>query len=190
MVTALSDGMKAGDVRLTRFAEADREPLRSACAQDRDIWTIYPHSMLGDHFDPELDKRIAQEYWVVFTIRRAGEVVGTTCYIAVDPANRTLEIGGTYHVPVERGSGLNRTVKHLMLDRAFTSGFDRVQFNIDTRNGRSMRAAEKIGAVREGTLRRNRITWTGHARDTAIYSILREEWEARGSSLLNHDDAR
>jgi RimJ/RimL family protein N-acetyltransferase len=89
-------------------------------------------------------------------------------------------VGGTYYVPAERGTGLNSTVKRLLLDRAFASGFDRVQFSIDTRNGRSMRAVEKIGAVREGTLRRNRVTWTGYVRDTAVYSILAGEWRGCG----------
>ena len=171
--------MLADGVRLARFDEADREPLRAACAQDREVWAIYPYSMIDEHFDAGLNKRLARSDWLVFTIRRGEEVVGTSCYISVDPHNRSLEIGGTYYVPPERGSGLNRIVKQLMLSRAFACGFERVQFSIDTRNARSMRAVEKIGAVREGILRRNRVTWTGHVRDTAIYSILREEWGER-----------
>lgn len=181
----LAAPMAEGDVRLTRFEEADREPMRRACAQDREVWAIYPYSMIDEHFDAALGRRLASADWVVFTIRRREEVVGTSCFIAVAPDHRSLEIGGTYYVPDERGTGLNRTVKHLLLRRAFACGFERVQFNIDTRNGRSMRAAEKIGAVREGILRRNRVTWTGHVRDTAVYSILREEWEARGGTLLD-----
>jgi RimJ/RimL family protein N-acetyltransferase len=30
--------------------------------------------------------------------------------------------------------------------------------------------------VREGALRADRITWTGHVRDTVLFSILKEEW--------------
>ena len=175
----LGGPMSDADITLTRFEEADREALRAACAQDREVWAIYPYSMIDEHFDASLDGRLAKPDWVVFTIRRGGEVVGTSCYISADPDNRSLEIGGTYYVPAERGSGLNRVVKQLMLSRAFASGFDRVQFSIDARNTRSLRAVEKIGAVREGTLRRNRVTWTGHMRDTVIFSILRTEWEAR-----------
>ena len=176
---SLGAPMSDAGITLTRFDEADREPLRAACAQDREVWAIYPHSMIDEHFDPGLDRRLARPDWVVFTIRRGGEVVGTSCYISADPDNRSLEIGGTYYVPGERGSGLNGVVKQLMLSRAFASGCDRVQFSIDARNTRSLRAVEKIGAVREGTLRRNRVTWTGHMRDTVIFSILRTEWEAR-----------
>ena len=168
--------MAAEGIALMRFVEADREALRAACARDRDIWSIYPYSMVDEHFDPSLDARLEKQDWIVFTIRRGADVVGVTCYIGVDPKNRSLEIGGTYYVPSQRGSGLNAVVKRLMLERAFGNGFRRVQFSIDTRNGRSMRAVEKIGAVHEGTLRKHRVTWTGHARDTAIYSILADEW--------------
>ena len=34
----------------------------------------------------------------------------------------------------------------------------------------------KLGAVREGVLRADRITWTGHVRDTVLFSILADEW--------------
>ncbi len=187
---SLTAPMAMGDIRLTRFVETDREPLRAACAEDREVWNIYPYAMIDEHFDAAIDKRLASPDWVVFTIRRGDRVVGTSCYITVDAKNRSLEIGGTYYAPGERGSGLNRTVKHLMLCRAFDCGFDRVQFSIDARNARSMRAVEKIGAVRDGILRRNRVTWTGYVRDTAVYSILREEWEARGSTLLETAAAR
>jgi RimJ/RimL family protein N-acetyltransferase len=174
----LNAPMSDAGIALTRFEEADREPLRAACAQDREIWDIYPYSMIDEHFDPGLDGRLARPDWVVFTIRRGEQVVGTSCYISVDRKNRSLEIGGTYYVPAERGSGLNAVVKQLMLARAFASGFERVQFNIDARNARSIRAVEKIGAVHEGTLRRHRVTWTDHVRDTAVFSILAEEWRA------------
>ena len=37
----------------------------------------------------------------------------------------------------------------------------------------------KLGATREGVLRRERKTWTGHVRDTVSFSVLRDEWMAR-----------
>jgi RimJ/RimL family protein N-acetyltransferase len=36
---------------------------------------------------------------------------------------------------------------------------------------------EKIGGVREGIIRQERITWTGHVRDTVLFSILADEWK-------------
>ena len=42
----------------------------------------------------------------------------------------------------------------------------------------------KLGAVREGVLRADRITWTGHVRDTVLFSILGGEWEERVTDSL------
>ena len=44
------------------------------------------------------------------------------------------------------------------------------------RNARSQAAMKKLGAVREGVLRADRITWTGHVRDTVLFAILKDEW--------------
>ncbi len=64
-----------------------------------------------------------------------------------------------------------------MLRRAFDGGFRRVEFRVDERNKRSQAAMAKLGAVREGVMRADRITWTGHVRDTVLFSILRDEWK-------------
>jgi RimJ/RimL family protein N-acetyltransferase len=64
----------------------------------------------------------------------------------------------------------------MMLERASYSGIRRVEFRVDVRNARSQAAMKKLGAVREGVLRADRITWNGHVRDTALFSILKDEW--------------
>jgi RimJ/RimL family protein N-acetyltransferase len=57
-------------------------------------------------------------------------------------------------------------------------GAVRVQLKTDARNLRSQRAIERLGAVREGTLRKHRICWDGFIRDTVVYGITEEEWPA------------
>lgn len=47
---ALQTELADGEVRLVPLANAHIEPLRAACAEDPDIWEIYPFSMLGEHF--------------------------------------------------------------------------------------------------------------------------------------------
>jgi RimJ/RimL family protein N-acetyltransferase len=64
----------------------------------------------------------------------------------------------------------------MMLGRAFECGIRRVEFRVDSRNLRSQAAMAKIGGVREGVLRADRITWNGHVRDTVLFSILADEW--------------
>jgi RimJ/RimL family protein N-acetyltransferase len=75
-----------------------------------------------------------------------------------------------------RGTGFNHRVKDMMLQRAFGCGIRRVEFCVDIRNARSQAAMKKLGAVREGVLRAHIVTWTGHVRDTVLFSILKEEW--------------
>ena len=67
-----------------------------------------------------------------------------------------------------------------MLERAFACEYRRVQFCVDIRNARSQAAMKKLGAVREGVLRADRITWTGHVRDTVLFAILKDEWPIAG----------
>lgn len=87
-----------------------------------------------------------------------------------------MEIGTTFLHPDVRGGPINAEAKLLMLDHAFSSGAVRVQFRVDTRNQRSAAAVAKLGAVKEGVLRRDRITWTGYFRDTIYFSILDRDW--------------
>jgi RimJ/RimL family protein N-acetyltransferase len=67
-------------------------------------------------------------------------------------------------------------MKVLMIDHCFACGMSAIELRVDTRNGRSIRAIEKLGAVLVETLRANMATWTGHVRDTAIYRLSRAEW--------------
>ncbi|MEO7177680.1 MAG: GNAT family protein [Allosphingosinicella sp.] len=168
--------MLEGDLSLEPMAEAHREALKAACAQDREIWTIYATSYDPDHFDSAFDGLRSRPNWRCFSIFLAGEMAGMSCYLGIDPDRAVLEIGSTYYVPRLRGTGLNPRVKNLMLARAFGCGFRRVEFRVDSRNGRSQAAMAKIGGVGEGVLRQDRITWTGHVRDTVLFSILADEW--------------
>jgi RimJ/RimL family protein N-acetyltransferase len=58
-----------------------------------------------------------------------------------------------------------------------------VQFRTDVRNLRSQRAIERLGAVREGVLRRHMLLPDGTLRSSVFYSILKEEWPGVKSRL-------
>ena len=114
--------------------------------------------------------------WAGFAILRAGRLVGMSCFIGIEPERGVLEIGNTYYIPEMRGTGFNRRVKDLMIGRAIDCGFRRIEFRVDSRNARSQAAMARLGAVREGVIRAERVTWTGHVRDTVLFSILANEW--------------
>ena len=172
--------LAGGDLRLVPIVEIHREPLRAACAQDQDIWEIYPFSYLGEAFDPQFDLMLRadrpRKCYVIFS---GTELVGMTAWIEHGASGHSIEIGNSYIVPRLRGTGLNRRIKTLMLDHAFGRGLMRVAFKVDEINQRSQAAVMKLGCTREGLLRAERITWTGRLRHSAIFSILADEWQAR-----------
>ena len=181
-MSAASDGLAApmadAEIRLEPLAEAHRAALKAACAEDLEIWPIYATSFDPDHFDASFDLIMSLGRWRRFAIFAGERLVGISCYIGIDEQRGVLEIGNTYYVPHMRGTGLNRRVKDLMIGRAVACGFRRIEFKVDARNARSQAAMAKLGAVREGVLRADRITWTGHVRDTILFSILASEWKA------------
>jgi RimJ/RimL family protein N-acetyltransferase len=169
-------------VRLEPLAEAHREGLRAACEADPDVWTrLYPFSWAGEHFAGTWSKileDIAKGATIAFAVIADGVVQGITTYYAIDPANAVVEIGGTYYAPAVRGGPVNPSAKRLMMAHAFGAGARRVVYRVDALNDRSRAAVLKLGAVQEGVLRQDRVTWTGRIRDTVIFSILADEWPA------------
>ena len=53
-----------------------------------------------------------------------------------------------------------------------------MQLKTDLRNLQSQGAIDKLGAVREGVLRKHMIMPDGHVRDTVMYSVTNDEWPA------------
>jgi len=162
--------------RAEPFAEHHRAALRATCAEDPGIWTMYGTSYDPDHFDASLDALVANPLSRLFMLYNGDELAGMSAYLNLLDARQTLEIGNTFYRPHVRSTGFNRRVKAMMLDRAFACGYRRVVFCVDKRNARSQAAMRKLGAVREGVLRADRITWTGHVRDTVLFAILKDEW--------------
>ena len=172
----LAAPMVGDGVRAEPMAEAHRAALKAACAEDLEIWDIFASGFGPDEFDGSFDKIMALP-WVRFVLFDAdGELVGMSCFLNIAEERQTLEIGNTYYRPRFRGTGINRRIKAMMMARAFGCGYRRVEYRVDARNQRSQAAMTKLGAVREGVNRADRITWTGHVRDTVLFSILRDEW--------------
>ncbi len=175
----LAAPMADGDLLIEPLREDHRAALKAACAEDPDVWSIYAISYGPEHFDASFELLRSRPNWRAFAILLGGEMVGMSAYIGIEPERGVLEIGNTYYVPRLRGTGFNRRVKELMMRRAIDCGFRRIEFRVDARNQRSQAAMAKIGGVREGVLRADRVTWTGHVRDTVLFSILADEWRAR-----------
>jgi RimJ/RimL family protein N-acetyltransferase len=107
-----------------------------------------------------------------------GRAIGSTRLLDVRPADRQVEIGSTFLGRDYWRTPANTESKYLFLRHCFESlGCVRVALKTDGRNLRSQEAIARLGAVREGVLRRH-IRIKGYQRDTVYFSILDDEWPA------------
>ncbi len=180
-------------VSLAPLTEADREDMRHAAA-DPALFRFWPRDMAADTWDQTFDWMLQEQAagrWLLHSVRsKDGRLLGQTCYLAIRPEHQGVEIGGTWYVADAQGSHVNPACKLALLENAFTCGAQRVELKTDARNSRSRAAILKLGATFEGIFRRHILLPDGHWRDTAWFSILRDEWpsvkaglEARLTSL-------
>ncbi|MGW4644497.1 GNAT family N-acetyltransferase [Sphaerisporangium sp. NPDC004334] len=138
--------------------------------------------------------------------RSSGRAVGVTAFWDPRPWPRSadrlhaVEIGFTWLAASAQGTGINTEAKLLMFRHAFESwNAARVDLKTDARNGRSRAAIAGVGARFEGVLRNWSPSWApgeqGALRDSAIFSIVAEEWpecramlEARVAAMVKRGD--
>jgi RimJ/RimL family protein N-acetyltransferase len=107
----------------------------------------------------------------------SGRVAGATRYLNMAPKDRGLEIGGTWYGIEFQRTAINTECKYLLMTYAFeTLKAIRVQLKTDSRNERSQKAIERIGAKKEGVLRNHMILPDGYFRHSVFYSVLDTEW--------------
>lgn len=179
---------------LAAAGSADRSTFGfTPVPDDREAAAAYVQWLLDD---------AARDTVVPFAQRRLRDdtVVGCTRFLNVTwwPDRRwpvEVEIGGTWLARDAQRTPINTEAKLLLLGHAFECwNVNRVAICTDARNQRSRDAIERLGAHFEGILRRHRAS-TGHAstagtaRDTAMYSIIPEEWPAVQHGLRIRLDA-
>ncbi len=115
---------------------------------------------------------------VVYAIRLVdGTLVGTSSLLEIDLANASIHLGATLYGRRWWGTAVNPEAKLLLLAHCFDDcGFGRVKIQTDALNTHSQAAIAKLGARREGVLRRHMRREDGTFRDTVVYSILADEW--------------
>lgn len=115
----------------------------------------------------------------------AGTLVGTTSLLDADLVNESIHIGSTLFGPTWWGTTVNPECKYLLLRQAFEVwGYGRVKLQTDVVNVHSAAAIAKLGALREGVLRRHRRREDGTFRDTVVFAVTQTEWAAVREGLL------
>jgi RimJ/RimL family protein N-acetyltransferase len=167
------------------------EPLRREhaaelfpVAHDDDIWRLMLVPMPRDvgelegWIDAALQEQIVGNQ-VSFLTRRTsdGTPIGSTRFLHIDRGNKTAEIGWTFLGREARRTVANTEAKFLQLRHLFEDlGAHRVWLQTDKLNERSQRAMERLGAIKEGEHRDDRISHDGRIRTSVVYGITRADW--------------
>jgi len=116
--------------------------------------------------------------------QHSNELAGLTTFYDIDPEARSVAIGFTWLGKKHWRTALNTEAKLLLLSRAFDDlGAVRVVWHTDNLNERSQEAIERLGAKREGTMRKHLRRVDGTWRDTVTFSMLDDEWPAAKERL-------
>jgi RimJ/RimL family protein N-acetyltransferase len=142
----------------------------------------FDQSSLGDMERQYDQKGEAQWYFVQ---KKDGTRIG---YISHFKSKGTIAVGYMF-VRGERGKGYGTEAVQIMVDYIFLhKDTVRVQAETHPDNVASQRVLEKAGFKFEGRIRKSFFS-RGVYRDTAMYSILREEWKAPKVLPLGHTGA-
>ena len=176
-------------VRLDALQPHDHAELFAAFDDER-VWAGgWAGGPAARPVDPEgmravVDKLIAGG--VAYAVRTVadGALVGTASLLEVDLPNERCLFGGAAYSPSVWGSPVNAATNLALLGHVFEDcGFGRVSFQTDLLNTRTQAAIEKMGACREGVLRRHKRRADGTFRDSVVFSILAAEWPAAKERL-------
>jgi len=178
-------------VRLDPSTDADAEGIFAALDHD-EVWasgysggpSARPHSArdwVGRIRTAEEESR------AMFTVRRLtdGRVLGTTSLGDTVLVHARTHLGWTAYSPEVWGTAVNPECKLLLLTHAFDDcGFGRVKIQTDAINLRSQAAIAKLGATKEGVLRRHMVRPDGSTRDTVVFSVTVDDWPQVRAGLL------
>jgi len=174
--------LRGRHVYLQFLTESHRGVLRPL-AKDERIWEYTKTLLLTDTYDRQFDdyfnealsfsERGAQTFSIVSVAD--DRLIGMTRAYDLDRRVRKITIGYTWYVPEVWGKAHNKECKLLLLTYMFDT--------LASQNIRSQKAVEKIGGVREGSLRRYSLRNDGTPTDTVFFSILGEEWPERKGRL-------
>ena len=113
--------------------------------------------------------------WAVRPVA-TGVVSGWLTLMEIQPANAAIELGHIWFGPRMQRTRAGTEAMFLLLRLAADElGYRRLVWKCNALNAPSRRAADRLGFRFEGVLRANQVV-KGRRRDTAMFSILDDEW--------------
>lgn len=170
----------------------DEAPAFFEIGQDPEIWSYLsagPFKQLDDAraWISAMLTRSKESGDVVFSVydNTTKKLAGSSSLLDARVEHRGLEIGYTWYGKDFQRTHVNTATKLALLTHAFESlGANRVQLQTDSRNLASQRAIERLGATREGVLRQHKVYPSGYVRDSVLFSIVIDDWQAVKANLM------
>jgi RimJ/RimL family protein N-acetyltransferase len=192
MAARMPDGrpLVGSHVRLDQAVASDGEGIFAALDHD-EVWAAGynggPAARPADA-DGWRDRiqaaRADQRAMYTVRLQDSGRIVGTTSLGDSDVVHERTHIGWTAYSPDVWSTAVNPECKLLLMTHAFEDcGFGRVKIQTDLINSRSQAATAKLGATREGVLRRHMVRADGTHRDTVVFSVILDEWPVVKAAL-------
>ncbi len=155
-----------------------------AIGQHADDWCYLPRACFTDLDDVQnwirsAHRLIETDRQVPFCIidQQTDQIVGSTRYLDLRQNDHVVEIGYTWLSSTAQRTAINTEAKFLLMQYAFENmNMRRVELKTDLRNLRSQAAIARIGATREGVLRKHKCVQNGFQRDTVYFSVVDDEW--------------
>jgi RimJ/RimL family protein N-acetyltransferase len=177
-------------VRLEPLALTHAEQLSVASADGNlsELWYTWIPDAAG--MNAEIERRLglyAAGTMMPFAVidTATGIAIGMTTFMNIKLENLKVEIGSTWLGKSAQGTAVNPEAKLLMLSYAFdVLGCNAVELRTHEKNEQSRAAIEKLGAQLDGLLRNDMIMTNGTLRNTAVYSITRDEWPTVHDGLI------
>ena len=186
--------LTADTIRLEPLAERHFDGIL-ASVRDPSVWKHMGFADLSDEravrtwFDAALEepsRGTGAPFAVVDLDLKFGAVLGSTSLYEIQLRHKRCELGRSWLIPSVRRTGVNTRTKLLLLTHAFeTMEMQRVQLKASAANRISQAAIESLGARFEGMMRNFSVLPGGLRTDTALYSIIREDWPGVKQTLLS-----
>ena len=132
-----------------------------------------------------MDNQCRRSDLLVYAIidKKTNKAVGVASYKRIDPRNGSIEVGSLAYSPLLQQTPASSEAMYLMMERTFSLGYRRYEWNCNALNASSRAAAQRLGLSFEGVFRQAAII-KGRNRDTAWYAAIDTDWPALREAFL------
>lgn len=169
---------------VTRLTPNHTEELYKAYTNsDPANWTYLSDGPPQEYaaFEQNILSKIASATNVFYAVldKETNKPLGIFSLMRIDQVNGVIEVGSVNFSDALRRTRISTEAHALLASYVFDElQYRRYEWKCDSLNAPSIRTAKRLGFTYEGTFR-HAVIYKGRSRDTAWFSMLREEWPDR-----------